>query len=97
MERAQEALTEVRRWMEAPSPAAIDVPDAGRPVAAPADPVAAPPAPKVVEERTELSIGTIQVTVEGPPPPVGRRAERSSNPPARPRQDAVPRDYLRGW
>ena len=61
------------------------------------DPVAAPVAPRVVEEYTELSIGMVQVKVEPPPAPVGRRAERSGNPPARPRHDAVPRDYLRGW
>ena len=83
--------------MEAPTPAVADAPAAPHPVAAAGDPVAAPLAPRVVEEHTELSIGTVQVTVEPPPAPVGRRAERSGNPPARPRHDAVPRDYLRGW
>ncbi len=97
VQRTHEALTEVRRWMEAPTPAVAAAPAAPHPVAAAGDPVAAPLAPQVVEEHTELSIGTVQVTVEAPPPPVGRRAERSGNPPARPRHEAVPRDYLRGW
>lgn len=55
------------------------------------------PAAQVVEERTELSIGTIYVTVEepeaGPPTQPGGRPATSRSA----RGEAVPRNYLRGW
>ena len=82
-ERAREALVEVRRWMEEPPARGTAAPTGVQP-------------PPVVEERSELTIGTIQVTVEAPPA-AGRGAPQRSATAPPPRRDAVPRDYLRGW
>jgi len=67
-ERAREALHEVRRWTGEPAVAR----DMATPAAAAAPPMlgeraaaeASPSPPAIVEQRSELSIGTIQVTVE---------------------------------
>ena len=70
---------------------------AGEP--APARPARAPSAqpPAVVEARTEVSIGTIQVTVEEQPAAAPARPARRGATGRQGGRDAVPRDYLRGW
>jgi hypothetical protein len=114
-EGLHEALVRVRHWMAepgaevrsgerpAPDPPAPPAPlrtvrprraDPGRPTAAP--PAAAAP----IEQRTEVSIGTIHVTVEEPEEPEGGSRHPGARPspvaaPVRPR--AVPRHYVRGW
>jgi hypothetical protein len=110
-ERIHDVLAEVRAWMEQPAPTPETATAAERP-ALPASPVrrtadrTAPAprrrAPAAVTEppATELSIGTIEVTVEEAPAP--RAAIPAPPPPARPAperpaRDVVPSDYLRGW
>jgi len=98
--RVHAALTEVRRWIQEP---AGDARDDDLPLRreghAPRRPSDAPPQARaaVSEARTELSIGTIQVTVEEPAAAPARRAPRPAAAPRRAGRDTVPRDYLRGW
>jgi len=111
-EGLHEALVRVRHWMAepeaeaqsgerpAPDPPAAPAPlrairprraDPGRSTAAALEPAAA------IEQRTEVSIGTIHVTVEEPEGGARHPGARpvSAAAPARPR--AVPRHYVRGW
>lgn len=96
-ERVHQALAEVRQWMEQPA-VASDPADRPAPAAAPARaPTPEASSATITEARTELSIGTIEVTVEETPAPTAPRARPAAPAPRPPVRDIVPRDYLRGW
>jgi hypothetical protein len=97
-ERVHRALVEVRQWMEQP-PADHQRDDSREPIATPARrrPARAAPTTAISEARTELSIGTIAVTVEEPPAAAPRRPKPAAPAPRAPVREIVPRDYLRGW
>lgn len=110
VDRVHESLAEVRRWMAEPGAELGDgAPSASASASAGADAVAGEPAPTrpahassaqppaVVESRTEVSIGTIQVTVEEQPAAAPARPARRAATGRQGGRDAVPRDYLRGW
>jgi hypothetical protein len=101
-----EVLAEVRRWIEQPAPAAEPPPLPATPLRRIAERTASPrprrsPAATrgTPDATTELSIGTIEVTVEEAAAPVAALAPRppAQPVPARAGREIVPSDYLRGW
>jgi hypothetical protein len=97
-DQLQRGLADLRRWLQEPP---RDAGEGRRESAAPAPlddraaagDLAMDGAPPVLEQRTEVSIGTIVVSVEEPP-----TAPAAATRPRRPDRPAtVPRHWVRGW